>query len=352
MNRVKEQFSVPRTAPRAGGKSATKDTLIRQWEILKRIPVRRPGITVSELASMLQDECDIAVTRRTVERDLEGLSGIFPLYCNDVSKPFGWRWTEGASIGLPGLDICEALSLLVARDALRQLLPAAMLETLEHKFSDAERKLQASAVSRLATWPDKVRYVLPALPCLPPKIPPEVLKTVQTALITDRQVAVSYDSPENGASDITLHPLALVHRGPVTYLVATAFDYSDVRLYALHRIAKATAGDQPANRPKDFSIDKYVTDGAMDFSPSEPVQLKARISETLAHYLGEAPLNHSQNITRDTQGQTVIQIRIRDSWQLRWWILSQGEGLVVLGPEAVREEIAATVEAMYKEYHK
>jgi predicted DNA-binding transcriptional regulator YafY len=196
MSSDKDQFSVPRAAPRTGGKSATKDTLIRQWEILKRIPARRPGITVSELASMLRDECDIAVTRRTVERDLEGLSGIFPLYCNAVSKPFGWRWTEGASLCLPGLDICDALSLLVARDALRQLLPAAMLETLEHKFSEAERKLQASGASRLARWPEKVRYLPPTLAFLPPEIPPEVLKTVQTALITDRQVAVSYDSPD------------------------------------------------------------------------------------------------------------------------------------------------------------
>ena len=347
-----DQLSFPRAARRAGGKLATKDTLIRQWEILKRIPARRPGITVGQLADMLRDECDIAVTRRTVERDLEGLSGIFPLYCNDVSKPFGWRWTEGASIGLPGLDICDALSLLVARDALRQMLPAAMLEALEHKFSEAERKLQASGASRLATWPDKVRYMPPALAFLPPKIPPEVLKTVQTALITDRQVAVSYDSPDCGISDLTLHPLALVHRGPVSYLVATAFDYPDVRLYAMHRIAKASVSEQPANRPKDFSIDKYLAHGAMDFSPSEPIQLKATVSDTLAHYLTESPLNGSQSITRNNQGHIVLKVRIRDSWQLRWWILSRGAVLVLLEPKGLREAIAGTVLTMHKEYSK
>jgi predicted DNA-binding transcriptional regulator YafY len=350
MNWAKDEIRGPRAASRTGGKSATKDTLIRQWEILKRIPVRRPGITVSELASMVHDECDIAVTRRTVERDLEGLSGIFPLYCNDASKPFGWRWTEGASIGLPGLDICDALSLLVARDALRQLLPAAMLETLEHKFSEAERKLQASGVSRLATWPYKVRYVPPALACLPPKIAPEVLKTVQTALMSDCQVAVTYDSLDSGPSDLTLHPLALVHRGPVSYLVATAFDYPDARLYAMHRIVKASASEELANRPKGFSIDKYLADGALDFCPSEPIQLKARISETLAHYLKEAPLNESQSITRNKQGQMVLEVQIRDSWQLRWWILSQGEGLVVLEPSELRKKIASTVQTMHKDY--
>src|SRR5271157_4985922 len=69
MNRAKEQFSVPRETPRASGKSATKDTLIRQWEILRRIPARGCGITISELAEMLKNECDISVTHRTVERD-------------------------------------------------------------------------------------------------------------------------------------------------------------------------------------------------------------------------------------------------------------------------------------------
>lgn len=42
------------------------------------------------------------------------------------------------------------------------------------------------------------------------------------------------------ASTYHLHPLALVVRGPVTYLVATASDYPDVRLYALHRIQRGT----------------------------------------------------------------------------------------------------------------
>jgi predicted DNA-binding transcriptional regulator YafY len=351
MNRAKDEFSVPRTAPRAGGKSAAKDTLIRQWEILRRMPAHGCGITVSELAERLRDECDISVTRRTVERDLEMLSGIFPLDCNNISKPYGWRWMEKGSIGLPGLDLCDALSLLVARDALRQMLPATMLEALEHKFSEAEGKLRASSVSRLETWPEKVRYVPPALACLPPKIAPEVLKTVQTALITDRQVALSYDSPYSGANDLTLHPLALVHRGPVIYLAATAFDYSDVRLYAMHRIAKAAASDQPANRPKGFSIDKYLADGAMDFSPSEPIQLKARISETLAHYLRESPLNDSQKIGRNKRGQTVLNVQIRDSWQLRWWILSQGTGFVVLEPRGLREEIAGAVQSTHNEYN-
>lgn len=352
MNRAKEQFSILRETARARGKSATKDTLIRQWEILRRIPAHGCGTTVRKLAELLKDECDISVTGRTVERDLDMLSGIFPLDCNDISKPFGWRWMEKGSIGLPGLDLCDALSLLVARDALRQMLPATMLEALEHKFSEAESKLRASSVSRLETWPDKVRYVPPALACLPPKILPEVLKTVQIALLADRQVAVSYNSPDSGLSDLTLHPLALVHRGPVVYLVATAFDYPDTRMYAMHRIAKASASDEPANRPKDFSIDKYLADGALEFCPSEPIQLKARISEALAHYLGEAPLNESQKITRNKRGRMVLTVQIRDSWQLRWWILSQGEGLVVLRPETLRKEIALTVETTYNEYDK
>jgi len=65
-------------------------TLMRQWQLLQLLPQHGPGATVSELLAALQDQFQVQVGRRTVERDLETLSLVFPLDCNDKSKPFGW----------------------------------------------------------------------------------------------------------------------------------------------------------------------------------------------------------------------------------------------------------------------
>ncbi len=77
-------------------RSAAADTLVRHWTLLKLLPARGPGKTVSELTDTLAGR-DFPVTRRTVERDLQMLSGIFPLVCNDKGTPQGWHWRPGAA---------------------------------------------------------------------------------------------------------------------------------------------------------------------------------------------------------------------------------------------------------------
>lgn len=327
----------------------SSSTIARQWEILKHIPSRGCGITVAELTEKLDEDCGIAVTRRTVERDLESLCRFFPLRCNDVQKPWGWKWMEGASLGIPGLDLCDAVSLLTAREVLSRMLPAALLETLSGKFREAENKLKTTD-SRLAKWPDKVRYVPPSLAFQPPKIDAGVLRSVQSALMAELRLEVDYRPVEGDAKLLTLSPLALIHRGPVCYLAATAFDYDDVRLYAVHRIAKASVSDERANRPTGFSIDAYLEQGAMDFCPSEPVQLVAEVSEALAAYLAESKINDSQEIVRGNNGERILKVTTRDSWQLRWWLLSQGDGIVVREPEGLRRGIFQTLSNASKNY--
>jgi predicted DNA-binding transcriptional regulator YafY len=313
-------------------------TITRQWEILKLIPARGCGITASVLTARLRDERGINVTKRTVERDLVSLEQIFPLQCNNAQIPWGWKWVSGVSLGISGLDVCDAVSLLTARDVLTKLLPAAMLETLEGKFAEAENKL-ATLDGGLSKWPDKVRYVPPSLAFQPPKIDAWVLRSVQRALMAELRLEVDYRPIDGDAKELTLSPLALIHRGPVCYLAATAFDYDDVRLYAVHRIARASVSDECANRPKGFSIDAYLEQGAMDFCPSEPVQLVADVSEALAAYLAESKMNDSQEIVRGNNGERILKVTVRDSWQLRWWIMSQGEEIVVREPEGLRRGI-------------
>jgi predicted DNA-binding transcriptional regulator YafY len=317
-------------------------TITRQWEILKLIPAHGCGITASSLTAKLRDERGINVTKRTVERDLESLSGLFPLECNAAQMPWGWKWLKGASLGISGLDVCDAVSLLTARDVLTKLLPAAMLETLEGKFAEAENKL-VTLDGGLSKWPDLVRYVSPSFSFKPPMVDPDVLSKVQTALIEETQVEVEYHACDSEAKTLTLNPIALVHRGPVIYLVATAFEYEDVRLYAVHRIAKAVKMADAAICPKRFSLAGYLEEGAMDFCSSEPVMFVAEVSEALGGYLMESPMNDSQKMSRGDNGGWLLKATVRDSWQLRWWILSQGDGIVVREPEKLRVEIVNSI---------
>lgn len=332
-------------------KAAHHHALARQWELLRMLPTRPPGISASELANKLQD-AGFVVSKRTIERDLIELSSLFGIACNDKGMPYGWYWMNGEPADLPGISITDAVSLNLIEEFLRPLVPSTMLSSLEARFRQARQKLEELAAdNKVARWIDKVRYVPPALALLPPEVAPGVLEAVQTALLEERQLQVEYLKPaENSPSTYQLHPLGIAQRGAVSYLVATAFDYQDVRLYAIHRIVGAEILDQCSRTPIGFKLDRYVEEGSLQFGKGRTFLLEARISDPLAYVLRETPLSRDQCINPDGHGEYHLTATVQESWQLRWWILSQGENIELLSPDDLREEIRKTLSRSLARY--
>ena len=87
------------------------DTLLRQWQMLRLIPRHPQRISARDLYEKLKSE-QFDVTKRTVERDLLWLSGMFPLVADERNRPYGWSWKKNAPLfSLPGLSHTEALTL-------------------------------------------------------------------------------------------------------------------------------------------------------------------------------------------------------------------------------------------------
>ncbi len=325
-------------------------TLARQWELLRNhLPPRPPGRTSRDLRDRLE-AAGHNVTKRTIERDMEELSRIFPIRRNEVSIPYGWHWKENARVDILGMDLSEAVSLGLMEDVLRQIMPPAFLSALEGKFSLAREKLAALPKIPHARWADLVRYVPPGLPFISPAMAPGVLPAIQEALLRQRQLQVVYLSAgSDAAKEQTLHPLSLIQQGARSYLVATAFDYEQPHLYAVHRIASATVLDDPALRPKGFSLDSFLAGGGAQFGSGGVIVLKARISDNLARLLEETPISKDQKIATRSGVQTLT-ATVQESWQLHFWILSQGPSITVLKPVALRKEIIAALESSLSHY--
>lgn len=316
-----------------------QSALLRQWELLKLLPSRGTGKSASELTKSLND-AGYKITKRQVERDLNDLMEAFTLDRDDRSKPHGWKWLTGASADLPGMTISEALSLHLVEDTLKPLLPVSMLEGLEGRFRQAEKQLIAlGKENRKAKWASKVRTVSPTMPLMPPVIESGVLAAVQEALLADMQLDVDYRtmSSEEGKV-LRLHPLAMVNRGAVSYLVATTFDYADVRLYALHRMHSATQTSDQVKRPANFDLDEYIREGGLHFSNGNTLRLSALVSPALAKILEETPLSEDQKLKADGD-QMKLTATVADSWQFTWWLLSHGASIEVLAPVALRKKI-------------
>lgn len=328
-----------------------ESTLSRQWEMMRLVPTRRPGKTSRELREQLASS-GYEVSKRTVERDLVELSGIFPLLCNERSTPYGWHWDEDARLNIPGMDLAEAVSLGLLEDLLRQLVPPSFYGALEGRFAEARGKLAHLPGNPHARWTDLVRYLPPGIPFLPPEVAPALLREVQDALLQGRQLLVEYATAgESEAREIRLHPLALIQQGVRPYLLATTFNYETPCYFAIHRMVSAVVQDDQAQKPEGFSLDKHLAKGGGQFGTRGFFTLRARVSPDLASILEETPLSDDQKITK-WRGEQRLSATVADSWQLRYWILSQGPDIIVKEPRSLRHEIMERVEEMHSNYKK
>ncbi len=290
------------------------------------------------------------MTKRTVERDLADLSGIFPLRCNAVSKPYGWHWEAGARLDIPGMDLTEAFSLGLLEEVLRSLVPDSFTQGLEQRFRLAREKLAHLPGNPKARWSELVRYQPPGPAFLPPTVVPGILREVQDGLLQGRRLRASYRAAgKDEAREVELHPLALLQQGVRSYLIAAALGRDKPLAYALHRFEWVEAMPEQAKRPAGFTLDRFLQRGGGQFAEGGAIVLKARVSEELARLLEETPLSGDQRIAKGKNGCSLV-ATVFDSWQLRFWILSQGAAITVTQPASLRKEIVERIEEMREGY--
>lgn len=325
--------------------ATSRSTLTRQWELLKLLPPKGPGITTLELQRLLGD-AGHETTKRTIERDLVELSRLFPLQCNNKGMPYGWHWMPGKSAELPGITLGEALTLRLVEGSIRPLIPAFMLKTLEPRFNLARQKLEAmSEENPSARWLDKVASVQPELTQIAPEINADLLDVIQQALMNDTQLSCRYYSAhKNQFHNFTLNPLGLVQRAHTTYLIASAEPFDDIRQFVVHRFEEARGLPTQCFKPEGFDLQDYVDSGAMQFGTHEKIKLEAWISEGLARLLQEAPISHDMLLVAEDEGSRLT-ATVNDSWELKWWILSHAGSIQVQQSLELRDEIQQRLRA-------
>lgn len=319
--------------------SDSPNTLLRHWHMLRLLPRYPSKVTVQALKNLLNKE-GFEVTPRTLQRDLQDLSLIFPLVVDDREKPYGWSWQQDArSFDLPGLTVPEALALVLAETHLKNLLPVSVLEHLKPHFKSAHHRLDGEPLpQRGRGWLDKVRSVPPTQPLLPPDISADVQRDISFALLYEKQAKITYR--KRGATELVeyrIHPLGMVQRGPVLYLYCRIFDYDNTRILAFHRIKSVTVLNEDVVYPEDFDMDADCAKGIWGFGSGEMKQVKLRFVKEAGEHLHETPLSADQKIQELEDGSLIVTATVADTPQLKWWIQGFG-GQVSLVDDALKIE--------------
>ena len=329
-----------------------KDTTLRYLKLLACLPRHPDRLGTKALQSKLErDSPEHSVSLRTMQRDLERLSGIFPISCIERGRAKYWFWTEkDALTQIPDMGEPTALALRMAEEYLQAVLPPPTLDLLRPYFKHARTVL---ADTELGEWAGKVRIIHRGPDLIPPAVLGEVHDAVCEALLGGKQLRVLYRRRGATASnERLLHPAGLVTRAGVVYLVASVGDYSDPRHFALHRMTDAQVLAERAGAPSGFNLDKHVrADDAFSYPLSEgPIALKLFANDAVVEHLSESRLSKDQRITPGPDGRTLIEATVADTRELRWWLRGFGDHVEVQSPAGLRREFKEQGRALHELY--
>jgi predicted DNA-binding transcriptional regulator YafY len=260
---------------------------------------------------------------------------------------------DASSFDLPGMSLPEALTLTLVEQHLRHHLPPNAVEALHPHFKSAARVLSAvgdEAPSR--AWLDKVRSVPPQQPLLPPRMDEECQRAVYLALMQDRQLRLHYRKRDADKETVYQagHPLGVVHRAGLIYLVCMFSDFEDVRTIALHRVQQAEVLYEPARTKAAFDIDEFIASGQFGVIAGDPITLRALFTRAAGEHLHETPLSTDQTLSATADGRLLLTATVPNTRALVWWLLGFGDGVVVQEPAQLRDELAGVAARMAAAY--
>lgn len=326
-------------------------SFIRKLELAKLVPQAPNSATVERLHRQLHHDRGFEVSLRTVQRDLQELAVVFDLDYSGT-PPRWFRSNHHDKDGLPIHDTYTALTFCLVEDYLHRILPTNVTQSLAPIFAKARQLLKESEEDFDAKrWYRSVKILPRALELTPPVIDENVFRTVCEGLWHRDELYVTYQNRgDDEPKSMNLHPHGLVVRDGVMYLLATLKTYPDIRHLAIHRMLKAEATGRDAVIQADFHLADYIEEGHFAYLKGESLELVLHFDGYIGQHLLETPLNGSQHVKTLDDGRIEVRATVKDSQQLRWWVLGFGNGVEVVDPPDFRAWVKSQIQAMSDRY--
>lgn len=326
---------------------------LRQWTMLQHVP-KYPTQTSTRTLKDVLSKNGFEVTQRTIQRDLKTLALVMPGLQTDGGKDIpGWSWAKDSLLhDIPAMDSNVALTFKLADHFLKTMFPPSVLSLLDPYFDSAKNVLKMVDNSSYTSWGDKVRTLSRTQQLIPAPIKDDVVTVIYEALFKGQQFRGRYVRRDGDEVEYDIHPLGLIYRESIVYLVATIWDYQDPRHLALHRFKQCDLLVKDATTPEGFNLDDYLAKGSFDYceNNSDMIRLKVLFDYDAGKHLYETPLSENQTISKTDDGHLLVEATVQESSQIRWWLLGFGSYVEVLEPIELREEFESIAWELFANY--
>lgn len=287
----------------------------------------RGRLTAAELAAELE------VSERTARRDLEALAiaGV-PVY-SQAGRNGGWSLVGGARTDLSGLTGDEARTLFLVAGPSASVTPEVkgalrkLVQALPETFRAQAEAAATAVVQDPARWGDS------AVPT------PAHLDVLQRAVIEGVQVELAYADRARKQTERTVHPLGLVVKSFVWYLIADTD--RGLRTFRVNRVRGVTLTDRPVVRPEGFDLaeawQKVVEE--MD-GRRGGFRVVARVHPAAVGWLRGALGTRVAVGDPTGDGRVEVEVGTESAEAAAWQLAGFGTWLEVVDPPEVRDHLA------------
>ncbi len=300
----------------------------------------RGRMSAQALAEVLE------VSVRTLYRDVDQLTAAgVPIYA-EQGRNGGFQLVEGWKTTLTGFTASESQAVFMSGLA----GPASELG-LGQQVVDAQLKLMTALPAHQRDDAQRVqaRFHLDPADWYREADPVPHLSTVATAVWQDRQLRLRYDSWK-AEVERTVHPLGLVLKAGVWYLVATSD--GKPRTYRISNILGAELLDKASTRPQRFDLPAYWSESIRRFEADlytghavvqatpqgvkQLRQLSSAVAKALAAQLPQKPATEPLR----------LKIPIESLEHASYQLLRMAPDVEVLSPVALRRAMVQRLQAI------
>jgi predicted DNA-binding transcriptional regulator YafY len=294
-------------------------------------------VTAAELAEELE------VSVKTARRDLEALAiaGI-PVY-SQPGKGGGWSLLGGARTDLSGLTADEARTLFLvagpsstatpeAKAALRKLVQA-----LPETFRAGAEAAAAAVVLDPAGWGGTAR----------PR--PVHLDELQRAVVDGVQVRLGYADRTRSETERVVHPLGLVEKDSIWYLVADTAN--GMRTFRVNRVRSVSPTGEPVVRPPGFDL-AATWESVVETMEERRTSLRAVVVVAPPGQYGLREQFGPRTTVRRTldDGRVEVEIGAQTPGMIAERLAGWGAMVDVVEPAEVRDELARIGRQLVERY--
>jgi proteasome accessory factor B len=315
----------------------------RVKEVIRLLSQESSGLTTKELAAALN------VSERTIYSDLNFIEselslplqrpsgksgtpdGCYSLKLNDSSFKFApWHsqileHPMGSSISLIGKREVEFLA------------SEFLTESFSTKSKELTGKLKILAYELIDCKEGQVK-----------------MRHFLQALKENAEMEITYTtfSRENELSKRIIQPYGLVWFNASWYAVAYCRLRQSVRIFKLDRVIQTRMLDSHFALPLDFSLDEYFAQswGIVVDSNQKPKEVKLLFSPKVANEVIKYRYHPSQQNRWVDHGWLEVNFKIAAVTEMKNWVLSWGEDVLVIEPEELRQELVQLLKVCLKNW--